>query len=50
MESMREMGMGGSLYSRDDLGDMMGGVDEYDSDSDGYSNSDTGLMNEDYEL
>ena len=30
--------------------DMMGGVDEYDSDSDGYSNADTGLMNEDYEL
>ena len=30
--------------------DMLGGVDEYDSDSDGYSNSDTGLMNEDYEL
>ena len=63
MESMREMGMGGSLYSRDDLGDMMGGVDEYDSDregeegeydgrsGDGYSNSDgAGMMNEDYEL
>ena len=28
MESMRAMGMGGSLYSRDDLGDMMGMDDE----------------------
>lgn len=29
MASMRAMGMGGSLYSRDDLGDMMG-MDEDD--------------------
>lgn len=29
MASMRAMGMGGSLYSRDDLGDMMG-IDEDD--------------------
>lgn len=32
MANLQEMGMGGSLYNRDDLGDMMGGVEDYDED------------------
>ena len=34
MASMKAMGMGGSLYSKDDLGDMMGGGDDEGDDAD----------------
>lgn len=35
MASMAAMGMGGSLYNRDDLGEMMGGLDDYDQEEAG---------------
>ena len=34
LEQMKAMGMGGSLYNKDDLGEMMG-MDGYDEEEDG---------------
>lgn len=34
LEEMKAMGMGGSLYNKDDLGEMMG-MDSYDDDEEG---------------
>lgn len=42
LEHMKSMGMGGSLYNKDDLGEMMGDMDGYEDEQGGQSDGTQG--------